>query len=71
MMYEACEITFQPKMSYTDGKTLFEVRPNLEGISVASCFHAYEKHFCDFFRVSAFTVKALSVSVESDDALPV
>jgi hypothetical protein len=38
-MYDACEITFQPKMSFKMGGKWFDVCKNLEGISVASYFH--------------------------------
>jgi hypothetical protein len=41
-MYNACEITFQPKTSFKNGGKWFEVCQNLEGISVASYFYVYE-----------------------------
>jgi hypothetical protein len=42
--YDACEITFQPKMSFKNGGKWFEVsKPRyVEVIAVASYFHANE-----------------------------
>jgi hypothetical protein len=44
-MYNACEITFQPKMFFTNGGKWFEVCSYLEGISVKSNFRVYENEY--------------------------